>query len=271
VSMDDQQLHGELEKSYREVIERHRFWLAEYPKAHGERWEQMLKADLEAALVEAGVCDFLRHSVDVVEPNEDPSHGGPDLRCQKNGQRFYVETTCIKIDAATQESKMSHDGGESGSLKPLTRLIRNEASGKTAQCGKVSDAACLLAIGTVHLMASCWCFERNYVEMVLTSQPAITSAYDRARGEAVGEMYLSTNLENSAFIRKSKAEDELVETARRTISGLLLCGLGERPPTIRGVLHVDAVRPFARRLLPNVEFCRLREGYSTGTLQPEWV
>jgi hypothetical protein len=44
------------------------------------------------------------------------------------------------------------------------------------------------------------------------------------------------------------------------------------PPVteVRGVLHPCPKRPFDRRLLPDVEFCKL-EGYDTGELRPRWV
>src|SRR5438045_355348 len=99
-AMNTDSLDGVL-RGHADVIEEYRQWLGGFLPHHAERWEQRLKSSPESAIVEAGVWRLLRNSVETIEPNEDASHGGPDFRCWKNGQKFYVEVTGINIETAT--------------------------------------------------------------------------------------------------------------------------------------------------------------------------
>jgi len=269
--MDHVQARHKLMESYGDVIKRHREWLTAYGRARQERWEGMLESQPEAALVEGGVCGFLQESVSSVESNEDPDSGGPDFACMQGGERFYVEATCITIDAATRATGVN--AGQCGAryYRAITGVIRNEVSNKAKQCAGVTDGPCLLAIGTLHSEVGRLFRDERQVPSVLTSDTKITCAFDPTTGEAVGESWLSTDLSRSAFIMKSKSDGELVAPVRRTISGILLVDLYWKPLNVLGVLHVDAARPFDRQLLPNVKFYRLRGGYASGEFEGEWV
>jgi len=269
--MDHVQPHHKLMESYGDVIRRHRAWLTAYGRARRERWEGMLESQPEAALVEGGVCGFLQKSVGSVEPNEDPDSGGPDFACMQGGERFYVEATCVTIEAGTRATGVDAGQCGGGFGRAITGVIRNEVSNKAKQCAGVTDAPCLLAIGTLHSEVGRLFRDELQVPSVLTSDTKITCAFDPTTGEAVGESRLSTDLSRSAFIKKSNSHGELVAPVRRTISGIVLVDLYWKSLNVLGVLHVDAARPFNRQLLPNVKFYRLRGRYASGDLEGEWV
>jgi hypothetical protein len=99
----------------------------------------------------------------------------------------------------------------------------------------------------------------------------IAMRFDQVRGEAVGGVFQATDLHNSAFCRTSRNTDNELEIARKSISGLLLCGFGSVPPVVLGVLHPVPARPFDRSLLPEVDFCKLVEGYDKGEFRVRWI
>lgn len=261
----------QIRTAYAEVIQSHREWLERFPSAHGNRWENLLRDQPEAAVCEACVRQVLDDHVEVVEPGEDPSHGGPDFRCSQRGQIFYVESTCITSHVATEETGLSSTLDIDGGFREhsnLTRIILGECRNKARQCSKV-DAPCLLAIGTLHFEASMVCCGQSHVEHVLTSRPSISMAFDAALAQAVGEMFQTTDLRWSAVIRP--ANGTLLEPARQSISALLVCGFGCRLWEVNGVLHPDPVRRFERELLPKIPFCRFTPEYSAGRLMVQWI
>jgi len=245
--------------------------LVGFDERHAKRWEEMLKADPEAAILEACVRSFLGERLDALRPAEDAVEGGADFCCVRGGSHFYVEATCIKESTVTERIGLPPRSttGAADWYAPLTEAVKNECVNKAKQCSKCSDAPCLLAIGTLHFQGGAICFEQSHVERILTSEPMITCDIDIRTGGAVGNPYQTTDLGKSAFLRRSQSADMFIEPARRSISGLLLCGFGGRPPTVNGVLHVEAVRPFDRGLLPGVPFCRLKEGYREGVFEVE--
>jgi hypothetical protein len=111
--------------------------------------------------------------------------------------------------------------------------------------------------------------DKTKVWDLLTGLPSITWDYDAQMGQAVGDPYETTKLESAVFVKPSTTAG--IEHARNPVSGMLICGFGCDPPTCYGVLHPLPVRNFPRELLPDVEFCRLKDGYERGLLSTEWI
>ncbi len=239
-----------------------------------ERWQECLAGpQVETAVCEASLRRFLAQHVDRVEPEEDRSSGGPDFRCAVGSRHFYVECTCLTIAAVTRATKLSHhpEPNKFSSYGTLTSLIHGECQGKAPQASLRKDAPCLLAVGTLHRSASQACFDRPECEKVLTSQPMMTGEIDHETGGPAGPVRDETDLMHSAFYRLGADSSQAVDPTRRSVSGLLLCPFGIRTVEVRGVLHSDSVRPFDRMLLPNIQFCRLKDGYQGGKIGVEWT
>ncbi len=256
---------------YSELIDQHRRWLKTFGKQRLDKWQELLTANPEGAICEAATRELLSKHCAGVEPREDVSTGGPDFLCLQNGKRFYVEVTCITIDAATRCTGLVPNSPiQTYTPKDLTKRIFYEMCNKTPQLRNL-DAPCLLAIGTLHDTAGHTCFSRLSASHILTDRPKISVGRDPEEGRAVGDLYLTTNLGHSGFIRAGKDSGDLIEEARKTISAVLLCSFGTRPPRAIGVLHPNPNHTFDRTLLPKIEFCRLAEGYETGLLKVEWI
>jgi hypothetical protein len=264
-----------LSDSYVAEITSHRKWLSVFEPERLRRWEQLLASNEEAALCEACVREFLQKHVDRMEPAEQLDSGGPDFACSVGEERFYVEATCLTMDVVSKHTGLPANFDPNAGPRnycDLTALIKAEASNKTPQCSGL-DAPCLLAVGTFHFEASGLCGDEHHSANVLTSNTGISMRFDPELGEAVGDMVPSTDLRHSSVLRKGKTS--LVESARRPISGFLVCGFGctvrggEWP--VLGAMHPDAARPFTRALLPAVRFCELEPGFEHGVLTPRWT
>jgi hypothetical protein len=263
---------AKITSDYSEEISEHRAWLGRFDKQRLKRWEDLLKTNPETAICEAKTRKLLSdHNVDV-QPYEDLSQGGPDFKCSKNGKTFYVETTCICVEAATKESGLypinSPNVDDSG-YKNMTEKFRSEICNKILQCSKVK-APRIVAIATLHSKASDCCIDEWAAQELLTATTYITHDINNNR-EPVGNTYETTRLENSVFIRSKKDSPNEIEHARNSVSAVLLCGFGSILPNVVGCLHPNPNHPFDRTLLPEIKFCRLAEGYKTGRLSVEWI
>ncbi len=221
-------------KLYQDELADHRNWLAMFPE-HAAQWEHRLKDQPEPAIVEACVRSYLAGQVNSVEPAEDLASGGPDFRCRRGGRIFYVESTCLTIDAVTNATKLTPSAtGQAANYGTLTDLVKRECVNKAAQLSSRHDAPGLLAIGTLHFQASARCIQKHHIEAILTSTPIIACGFDPVAGEAVGDPYRAVNLRDSAFIKPPTTPtiDTEFEHARRSISGVLICGFGSIPPQI---------------------------------------
>jgi hypothetical protein len=254
--------------SFEAELSGHREWLL----AVGEpdrlsQWEARLQDQPEPAICEALVRHLIASRVDEVLPGEDLATGGPDFLCLSRGERFYVESTCMltsAVTAATGISPYPESGFSTYGL--LAAKFRDECRAKTMQCSMRKDGPCVLAISTLHRIASEFCFDEQRIGFILTSEPLITGDYDEKAGEVRGELYQSTNWSKSAFLRRSKADPLFLEEASRPVSAMLLCGFGGVPAKVSGVLHPNPVRPFSPTLLPGLRFSRLREN-GDGTIE----
>ena len=255
---------------YEKELKCHRAWLDRFGCAWRAKWECLWAADPEAATMEALTRELLQRHVPEVKPNDDPSSGGPDFCCVQDKQLFYVEATCMREEVVTKETALTPRPQGAQSYGLLTERVLDECRNKAAQCADL-DAACLLAIGTLHFQASAICFDEHHIEDVLTGAPKIAHLIDTTTGEPIGETFETTDLGNASFLRLIRDSDAEIEHARRSISGLLLCGFGCEPWNITGLLHPHPVRPFDRGLLPNVRFCRLKPEYREGQFEVEWI
>jgi hypothetical protein len=263
----------ELISDYSDLIKEHRLWLKTFGKQRTKKWEELLISNSEAAICEAATRELLSEHGANVEPYEDPSSGGPDFRCTKDNKCFYVEVTCITKNTATKETGLTDTPPKPSRgrhYKLLTQQIFYELRNKTPQCSNLGKP-CVVAVCTLHFQAGCLCFDKKVAENLLTGTPKITLNIDVSRGEAVGSPYQSTELQDSVYIRPDKTSPTLIEEVRRTISGVLLCPFGSLPVKVVGVLHSNPNHPFDRILLPNIEFCKLAEGYQSGQLKIEWI
>lgn len=254
-----------------ESIERHERWLGCFNPQYLDNWKKLLGNDAEAAMCEVDVRLLLADNGVDVEPNEDLSGGGktPDFLCRKDDQAFYVEVTCIGINKATEVTALPHEfTGDPSFHRALNDAIFNACRQKTPQCAD-QDLPCLVAVGTFHHQASCICVDKHYLADLLTGEPMIAHDIDMRTGEGVGETYEITHLRSATFLCPDK--NKAMDHARHPVSGMLICGLGRRPPIVFGVLHPSPVRQFDRRLLAKIEFCRLKDGYESGQLSTEWI
>ncbi|HUW56458.1 MAG TPA: hypothetical protein VMZ92_07465 [Planctomycetota bacterium] len=233
--------HGHLVRWHASLINEHRAWLARFNEPERVKvWDDLLARVPEAALSEALVRRLLHENVYMVMPQENLAEGGPDFRCLQMTRHFCVDTVCLPIDVVTEATGLMHlSRGESG-VAPLTDRLLEECRQHAEACRGVDDAPCLLAVATLHRAASeMFLHDRTTVEGLLTAS--------------------------------TTGEEVFGGPAKECVSGLLLCGFGLEPATVHGVLNPDAARPFERRLLPEIPFCRLVEQGRGERVSLEWL
>lgn len=247
-------------------------WIEQFDRRHARFWAHRYKDDPEAAMCEAMYWEILTDCGVEVKPNADLDGGkpAPDFVCYKDGCRFYVEVTCIRIETATNGTGLSPTvdlENRASSYAPLNQAIFNECRSKTPQCSGL-DAPCILAVGTFHLQASVLCIKKAFMEWLLTSEPKIAYYVDLGRGKPSNETWQETDLRRSVFDRPGKLEG--IESVRQPISGLLVAGLGCRPPSLYGLIHRNPVHTFNPSLLPRIPFCHMKVDVINGTISTEW-
>jgi hypothetical protein len=261
-----------LTQSYEEDIKEHRRWLKDFDERRLKKWEDLLQANPEAAICEAKTRILMANYGVDIRPYEDLSEGGPDFWCSKDSRVFYIEATCISIEAATRKSRLcatDNPDVDDSCYEDMTEKFRSEIGGKIKQCHKV-EAPHIVVIGTLHPIASACCFDEAAAEELMTATTYITRNINKETGELVGDTYEVTRLDNSVFIRPSKNLTNWIEHARCSVSAVLLCGFGSNPPNVVGCLHPSPRYVFDKTLLPKMEFCRLADEYQKGRLQVEW-
>ncbi|MBN1396013.1 MAG: hypothetical protein JW959_13405 [Pirellulales bacterium] len=253
---------------FQELEAEHRKWLANFDSYYLSKWVDSLENDNEeAAFAEAGVRRLLQSYGVALKPND--RNGGPDYCCMKECRKFYVEVTCIKIETATAKTGIANDGtNEVMPFRSLNRAVCSKCSYKTEQCADLG-APVLLAIGTFHTGAGVLSFDERYtVGRLLTGDVVRTFPIDVWTGKQVGDDRCITKFNSAAFLRLDRSAE--VELFRHTISGLLLCNLGLKIPTVSGVLHPNPNNGFDPAILPVVKFCQAVIDESAGSLRIEW-
>jgi len=140
----------QLRKQYAALISEHRAWLAAFENWRLARWNRLLGSGVEGALHEALVRRFLSQHVQDIEPVEDRSSGGPDFKCTTPRAVFYVESTCLTIDAVTRKTKLSHlpTSQEVTGYHLLTQFIHGKCQEKAPKFSKNNDAPCRASPGS---------------------------------------------------------------------------------------------------------------------------
>jgi hypothetical protein len=260
-----------LKTAMHELSDEHRQWLSSFDPRYLKNWEKMLEADDEASLTEAAVRRMLqRHGV-AVEPNEGLSGvcGGPDFRCTANGNRFYVEATCITCAVAVKRSGIVD--GTSGpapfNVMGMNEAVFSEIQGKASQCRDL-DGPALVAVGTFHSTAAMVCFKKALVSRVLTGETKMAWGIDASTGQQVGDTHDATQLRAAGFLRPDKTLG--VSFARHSVSGVLLCAVGLEDKKPLGILHPNPIRPFDPTLLPDIEFGIVKVDSTSMRLQAKW-
>jgi hypothetical protein len=253
---------------YKEELQEHRAWLGKFDPAHLQSWEKILKDNPDAAKCEMRARRLLEENGNIVEPNLDlkGNKRTPDFRCMQGTQKFFVEVTCIDTERVTNETALppNPEAGKAFHFGNLNKVIFQEVIAKTPQCSNLEHPA-LVAVGLFHQQASAICPHKRFMEQLLTGRESITSYLG-----ASGKPFLSTALEQAAFIKPHKTTGEVVR-ARNPVSGILVCGFGCGTPQICGLLHPEPIHNFDRTLLPHISFLRLKEGYEAGLLATESI
>lgn len=254
---------------YSDLIEEHRTWLKPFGKQRLDKWGNLLQNNSEAAICEAATRQLLSSYGVIVKPHENIASGGADFLCKRDNKCFYVEATCITKEKATKKTNLT-DRPSVGYYGLLTKAILGEICNKIPQCSNLNEP-CIIAIGTLHFQAGCRCFNKHAAEQSLTGTTFITATINTETGDIVREPYEATDLQNSVFIRPIKISPNEIEYARSPISAVLLCPFGSLPTKVIGAIHPNPNHAFDRTLLPQIEFCRLAEGYQTGQFAVEWI
>lgn len=245
-------------------------WLALQNSTTAKGWGRRLNADndatVEGAVAEAVAWDFLYNRVDRITLHEDPSAGGPDFLCEKNGL-FLVEVTNIATSTTAQRTGLHPAQEGFGYYATLTNQLVNEVQTKAAKAAGLVHPLVLLAT-TLHFDASALCVNKHHLEELLLGSGGVGSSIDLTTGDSRGGLYEYVSFDRTAFSRCDSLDD-----ARRNISALLVGGFGLRPPAanVAGVLHPNPVRPFDPNMLGDIPFGRRRVNLDRGTAWVEWT
>ena len=254
-----------------DLVDNYKDFLDDKHPTRVKSYRALLKHDPASARAEAVMFHFFKANLDHVQVKEDPKIGGVDFRCETGSTEFVVEVTSLDAEAVARESGLKNEISEnrsSGSYCLITGLLRRKASGKASQMSGY-DCPRILAITCEHINANHLLSSRIAAEFFLTSNTKITIPNPCANPKpGVG---LETDLENSAFFRFNEKTTQL-ESCRRSISAILLCGVSNYQTLIVGVLHPDPVHKFPIEFLPSLPFVKLKkwppENSKIGT---EWV
>ena len=256
-------------------------WMEEENRAAAEIWSGRLKSSqsyqVESAVAEAVVWDYISNRSDSVWLEEIPGVGGVDFGFSVASNQFLVEVTNISSEAATDATKMPDRELFKGNYCLLTKNIRQKVRNKLGQARKRSDHPLLVAVTTLHENASSTCVDRRAVEFALGSPPRITWKWNPQTGESEGDAYQSTDLSQSVFLSPTPIlgpdGDPIAQAKYQPISGFLFGGFGLNPKNVSvfGALNPEATNPFDPKLLPDIPFCSFKEWPVTASIDFTWT
>lgn len=256
-------------------------WLETENGTTAEQWSRKLKSSqsyqVEGAIAEAVIWDYISSRCDSARLAEDPGLGGVDFEFSVEGNQFLVEVTNISSEAATDATAMPDQEPFRGNYCLLTKNIRQKVRNKLVQARAQSDRPLLVAVTTLHSNASRACVSRLAVEFALGSPPKITSKWNPQTGDSEGDLYQSTDLSQSVFLSPRPVMgpdgEPIAQAKYQPISGFLLGGFGLNPSNVRvfGALNPEAIRPFDPKLLPDVPFCSFKEWPVTTSIDFTWT
>lgn len=233
-----------------ELVADHRAWLnRQTHRTAARNWENAYKVEKQrqTALHEAVVRRFLQQQGFKVTPNESPNgkYKAPDFLCEgPNGERFYVEATCISNDKVAEFSTIpdGHEGVTYFAL--LTRRLSCVPRNKEEQCANL-DAPVLVAVGTFHSHALTL-FGKSKLDQCLTGRQFVTWGFKD--GKPVGKPHTATSHEGSVWFSNAG------ELECAPISALLFFRSAYDPPCCHGILNPKPNHAFNSAWFPNVAF-----------------
>jgi hypothetical protein len=263
-------------KFFDQIVGGHREWLSRFDDVYLRKWDKMFtRGNSEAALCEAATRQLLEELDIDVEPCElGGNDRSPDFKCQKDGNLFYVDATCVMKDTVTRKSGLEDipQNGKTSGYALLTDTYFKKADSKETQF-KHLNAPCIIVIGTFHFSGGQLCFDDMSVEEILTGTTGIGMQINTQTGSAIGKPYNEASLQNSSFLtsRRIICDGPPVQPVKQTISAVILCPFGTHPVECLGVLHPEPFYHFDRGILPQIKFCQLKDGWRKGILKTEWV
>jgi hypothetical protein len=231
------------------------------------RFNRLLEDNREAAISEAIVFNWLCGARQSPELNEDSSTGGADFICSPSRDyKYIVEVTCIGSQALTDETGCHMIPGQMMAYSSATRILRQRVSDKAPQLSGY-DKPTVLAIVSLHEGAY-MLFSPDEAVKFLISDWAFTIPMGRNNDET----YLSTDLRQSIFFRRSANDPSRIEPCRQSVSAVLLIPVSGDRLNVTGVLHPEPARPFSIHALKKVPFVRVKEWpVNGGEVFTEWI
>ena len=256
-------------------------WLSAESEPAVKNWSRRLNStdadQVEGAVAEAVVWDFIRGRCDSARLNDAAGTGGVDFEFVSGGQPFLIEVTNISTRAASDASGMPDTELSTGFYGLLTKQIRSKVRRKLKQAQRRQDHPLLVFVTTLHWNASRACIIHTAVEFAMGSPPEITGRYNPDTGEVEDDLYQSTKLKQSVFLTPqpvlSQNGDPMVQAKFQPISGFLVGGFGLEPREVRvlGGLNPEATCPFDPAILPDVPFCSFREWPAADHIDFDWT
>ncbi len=280
---------------YRPFLAKYVAWLEKEDFHDARHWCARLRsndpAQIEAAISEAVAWDWLRCRVDKIDRVRTGRTRTPDFRCTKNGRTFFVEVTNISLERMTRLCGLEHADHSSGfrTVPQPDGGIQNEIAGKVQQ-GAFASAPYVVLVTTLHDHGSRRMQDDLVIEWVLTSRPALGMTFDPSASDANGGVFQFVDFDRAAFQLSGS-----VVPARRTVSAAVFGPFGRvaelmtrrrweaqglvrrMDPRLaladiraRGILHPDALHPFAPELLDDVNFCSFKNWPPRQTVEVQW-
>lgn len=256
-------------------------WVGDKSSTTAINWSRRLNSSqstqVEGAIAEAVIWDYLSSRCESVELAEAPGIGGVDFEFSVANNRFLIEVTNISCESATKATEMPDQELFKGNYNLLTKNIRQKVRNKLTQARKQSEYPLLVAVTTLHQNAGIACIDRRAVEFAMGSPPKITSKWNPQTGDSVGDLYQSTDLSQSVFLSPIPVlgpDGESVAQAKyEPISGFLLGGFGLNPKNVSvfGALNPEAKNSFDPKLLPDIPFCSFKEWPVTTSIDFTWT
>ena len=256
-------------------------WLDAENQDTGRAWSRRLDSrqpeQVESAVAEAVIWDFIGCRCESTRLSDAPGTGGVDFEFTAIGRSFLVEVTNISTDAASAASGMPDTDLFKGFYGLLTSRIRQKVRRKLNQARQRSDHPLLVAVTTLHWNASRACINRTAVEFAMGSPPRITFNWNPDAGCAEGDLYQSTDLSQSVFLspRLVLGPDgaPIAHAKYEPISGFLVGGFGLGPGEVRvlGALNPKASRSFDPAVLSDVPFCSFGQWPVTSEISFTWT
>lgn len=252
------------------IVQSYVDWMEIKAPENRKAFLKRLEESPEAARAEAATFAVLRMAGLRPTIGEDTGKGGVDFYCQSSkGTELAVEVTSLQAAVVAEKSGLPHphvDVGAMTGFSQITNSLLREAVNKAPQLAN-HPMARVLVIATEHVAAS-MLMGSHAAEELLTGTTAISLKIN----DVIADPKTITLLQNSVFFKGGK-DGGTIESARRSISVVLLMGISPDAASVIGILHPDPAYVFDPALLPQVHFVRV----STWPIEPgkpfrvEWV